>query len=104
VGLVQLIRFLVLKLTYIVSNPRFDMVVVFTANYFLVGDNVFIDNELLLMIDFINLKIKQAQSFKGTHKNRMCVCVYMDECSYVYEYLRLYCVSKKILRMVKADA
>jgi hypothetical protein len=24
----------------------------------------------------------------------MCVCVYRGECSYVYEYLRLYCVSK----------
>jgi hypothetical protein len=40
VGLVQLIRFLVLKLTYIVSNARFDMVVIFTANCFLVGDNI----------------------------------------------------------------
>jgi hypothetical protein len=85
----------VLKLTYIVSNSRFDMVVVFTANCFLVGDNIFIDSEPLLMIDFVNFKIKLAQSFKRTHKDRMCVCVYIDECSYVYEYLRLYCVSKK---------
>jgi hypothetical protein len=104
VGLVQLIRFLVLKLTYIVLNARFDMVVIFTTNCFLVGDNIFIDSESLLMIDFVNLKIKLAQYFERTHKDRMCVCVHMDECSYVYEYLRLYCVFKKILRMVKADA
>jgi hypothetical protein len=30
---------------------------------FLVGDNVFIDNETLLMTDFINLKIKPTQLF-----------------------------------------
>jgi hypothetical protein len=76
VGLVQLIRFLVLKLTYIVLNTRFDMVVVFTANCFLVGDNIFIDSETLLMTDFMNLKIKLAQSFERTHKDRMCVCSY----------------------------
>jgi hypothetical protein len=25
------------------------------------------------------------------------MCVYKDECSYVYEYLYLYCVSKKTI-------
>jgi hypothetical protein len=25
----------------------------------------------------------------------MCACIYRGECSYIYEYLRLYCVSKK---------
>jgi hypothetical protein len=38
--------------------------------------------------DFVNLKIKTAQSFRCAHKNRMCVCVYKDEYSYMYEYLR----------------
>jgi hypothetical protein len=33
VGLAQLVRFLVVKLTHLVSNPRFDMGVTFTANY-----------------------------------------------------------------------
>jgi hypothetical protein len=33
VGLAQLVRFLVLELTHPGSNPRFDMGVVFTANY-----------------------------------------------------------------------
>jgi hypothetical protein len=33
VGLVQLIRFLVVELIHLDSNLRFDMVVVFTANY-----------------------------------------------------------------------
>jgi hypothetical protein len=35
-------------------------------NYFLVRDDVFIDNEELLMTDFINFEIKPAQSFKNT--------------------------------------
>jgi hypothetical protein len=33
VGLAQLVRFLVVELTHLVSNPRFDMGVAFTANY-----------------------------------------------------------------------
>jgi hypothetical protein len=33
VGLVQLVRFLVVKLTHPDSNPRFDMGVAFTTNY-----------------------------------------------------------------------
>jgi hypothetical protein len=33
VGLAQLVRFLVVGLTNLVSNPRFFMSVVFTANY-----------------------------------------------------------------------
>jgi hypothetical protein len=55
VGLAQLIRFLVVKLTYICSNFKFDMGVTFTTNYFLVGDNVLIDSKTLLITDFVNL-------------------------------------------------
>jgi hypothetical protein len=60
-----------------------------------VGAGVPVDNETLLATDFMNLKIKPAQSFRGAHRDKMCVCVYMSECSYMYEYLHLYCVSKK---------
>jgi hypothetical protein len=44
-------------------NLRFDISVVFTTNYFLVRDDVSINNNTLLMIDFMNLKIKLTQSF-----------------------------------------
>jgi hypothetical protein len=37
VGLAQLVRFLVVKLTHPGSNPKFDMGVAFTANYFFSG-------------------------------------------------------------------
>jgi hypothetical protein len=43
-----------------------------------VGDNVFIDNETLLMTDFVNLKIKSTQSFKVIHRGRMHVRVFIE--------------------------
>jgi hypothetical protein len=55
-----------------------------------------VDSETLLVTDFVNLKIKPAQSFGGAYMSRVCVCIYMGECSYVYEYLHLSCISKKI--------
>jgi hypothetical protein len=59
------------------------------------GGDVPVDSDTLLMTDFVNLKIKSAQSFEGAHRGRVCVCVHRGECSYVYKYLRLYCVSQK---------
>jgi hypothetical protein len=64
---------------------------------FLVGDDVFVDSETLLVTDFVNLKIKPTQSFKDAHRDGVCVYIHRGECSYVYEYLHLYCVSKKRL-------
>jgi hypothetical protein len=60
---------------------------------FSVGGDVSVDIEALLMTDFVNLKIKSVQSFRGDYKGRVCVCVNRDECSYMYDYLHLYCVS-----------
>jgi hypothetical protein len=70
-----------------------------------VGGDVSVDSETLLVIDFVNLKIKPTQSFRGAHKGRMCVraCVHRGECSYIYEYLCLYHVSKKKNTRFHAD-
>jgi hypothetical protein len=38
---------------------------------FLVVDDILIDSETF--IDFVNLKIKSAQSFKSVHRGRVCV-------------------------------
>jgi hypothetical protein len=64
-----------------------------------VGGDVPVDSDALLVTDFMNLKIKSTQSFRGVHRDRMCMRVFIHrgECSYVYEYLCLYCVSKKII-------
>jgi hypothetical protein len=60
-------------------------------------DNILINNETLLVTDFVNLKIKPIQSFECAVE---CAYVYSYEeyiyiYIYIYEYLRLYYVSKK---------
>jgi hypothetical protein len=47
---------------------------------FSVGCDVPVDNDALLVIDFVNLKIKSARSFRCAHRGRVCVCVHIDEC------------------------
>jgi hypothetical protein len=42
-----------------------------------VGGDVPVDSEVLLVTDFVNLKIKSAQSFRGAHKGRVCVHVFI---------------------------
>jgi hypothetical protein len=73
VGLAQLVRFLVVELTYSGLNAIFDMSVIFTANYFFRGSDVSVDSDTFLVTDFVNLKIKSVQSFGGAHRNRVCM-------------------------------
>jgi hypothetical protein len=42
-----------------------------------VGGDILIDSETLLLTDFMNLKIKPTQSFKGAHRDNMCICVFI---------------------------
>jgi hypothetical protein len=51
---------------------------VFTTNYFSVGCDVPVDSETLLVTDFMNLKIKLAQSFEGAHRGKMCMRVFIE--------------------------
>jgi hypothetical protein len=80
----------VVELIHLGSNTGFDMSVIFTANYFLVRDDVPVDNETLLVTDFVNLKIKSAQSFRGANKGRVCVRVFIRvsarTCMSIYVY------------------
>jgi hypothetical protein len=36
-----------------------------------------IDNDTFLVTDFVNLKIKPAQSFGCAHRGKVCVCVFI---------------------------
>jgi hypothetical protein len=68
-----MVRFLVVESIYRDSNSRFNI----SAAYlwliiFLVVGNVHIDNKTLLMIDFINFKIKSTHMLTGIG----CACVY----------------------------
>jgi hypothetical protein len=66
---------------------------------FLVGGDVSVNRETFLVTDFVNFKIKLTQSFKCTHRGRVCIRVFIGVSSYIYiyEYLCLYCISKKTL-------
>jgi hypothetical protein len=86
VGLAQLVRFLVVELTHPGSNPRFDMCDAFTANYSFgerrrpyqqrdaLSDRLHNSQD---QADFMNLKIKPAQSFRCAHTGRVCICVFI---------------------------
>jgi hypothetical protein len=54
------------------------------------GGDVSVDNETLLMIDFINFKIKSTQSFRCAHMNRVYVRVFIEmshhSCMNIYVY------------------
>jgi hypothetical protein len=56
----------------------------------LVIDDVSVDSETLLVTDFVNLKIKSAQSFKGAHKNRMYVYVIIGLIAHTYINIYIY--------------
>jgi hypothetical protein len=61
----------------------------------LVGDDVPVDNETLLMTDLINLKIKPTQSFRGVYKGRVYVHVFIEMSDYTYMSIYVYTVLKK---------
>jgi hypothetical protein len=42
-----------------------------------VEGDVPVDSETLLIIDFVNLKIKPVQSFRVTHKDRVCIYIFI---------------------------
>jgi hypothetical protein len=42
-----------------------------------VGNDVPVDIEVFLVTDFVNLKIKSAQSFGGAHRGNVCVHVFI---------------------------
>jgi hypothetical protein len=71
-----MVRFLVVKPTHLVSNPRFGMGVLYLWLIILsvVGD-VSVDSKTLLMTNFVNLKIKLTQSFECAYRDRVCVII-----------------------------
>jgi hypothetical protein len=60
------------------------MSVVYTVNYFLVGCDVLIDNDALLVTDFVNLKIKPAQSFEVAHRGIVYVHIFIYVNAYMW--------------------
>jgi hypothetical protein len=67
----------VVKLINPDSNPRFDIDVVFMANYSFSEGDVLVDSDASLMTDFINLKIKSAQSFGCAYRDKVYTHVFI---------------------------
>jgi cytochrome bd-type quinol oxidase subunit 2 len=60
-----------------------------------VGGDVPVDSETLLVADFVNLKIKPAQSFEYTHRDRMYVYVFIGVSVHMYINIYVYTVFLK---------
>jgi hypothetical protein len=67
----------------------------------LVGCDVPIDSETLLLSDFINLKIKLTQSFRCVQRDRVCVRVFIEVSDHMYMSIYIYTVFiKKSLPLI----
>jgi hypothetical protein len=51
---------------------------------FLVRADISVNSKMLLVTDFINLKIKLGQSFKDAHRDRMYICVFIRVSNHIY--------------------
>jgi hypothetical protein len=49
-----------------------------------VRGDVSVDSETLLVTDFVNLKIKLAQSFEVAHRSRVCVRIFIAVSAHTY--------------------
>jgi hypothetical protein len=103
VSLAQPVRFLLVKLTHLDSNSRFEMIVVFTANYSFSGRQRPRRQRDTLGDRFRESQdqagsVFRAQSSGGAHRSRIYVRVFIGVGDHTYMCLsaRLYCVSKKI--------
>jgi hypothetical protein len=76
-------RLLIVELTHPHLNPRF-YVDVFTINILLGVDDVFIDNRMLLVTDFVDLKIKLSKSFRNTHRSMLYVHIFIWMSARIY--------------------
>jgi GNAT superfamily N-acetyltransferase len=67
----QLVRFLLVELIHLYLNHIFDINVIFIFNYSFNG------RRRCMMINFMNLKIKSARSFKDVHRDRIHVHIFI---------------------------
>jgi hypothetical protein len=58
----------------------------------LVRDNVSVDSDAFLVTDFVNLKIKPAQSFGDVHRGRVYVRVFIGVSAHMCMSIYIYTV------------
>jgi hypothetical protein len=87
VGLAHLVRLLVVKLIYL------DLIWMLYLRLIIlsVGGDVPVDSETFLVTDFVNLKIKSAQSFRSGYRSRIYMCMFIGisvhTCINMYIYI-----------------
>jgi hypothetical protein len=57
-----------------------------------VEGDISIDNDTLLVTDFMKLKIMSIQFFIGVHKDRVYIYVFIDVSAYTYMRIYVYIV------------
>jgi hypothetical protein len=60
-----------------------------------VGGDVSVNGETLLVTDFMNLKIKSAQSFGCAHRDRVCVYMFIGVSAHTCMNICVYTVFLK---------
>jgi hypothetical protein len=65
-----------------------------------VKDNITVDSEAFLMTYFMNLKIKAAQFFRGAHRGRMRVYVFIEMIAHMCMSSCVYIVFLKKLEYI----
>jgi hypothetical protein len=60
-----------------------------------VGGDVPVDSKVLLVIDFVNFKIKSIQSFKDAYRDRMYVHIFIGVNAYTHISI---CISTMFLK------
>jgi hypothetical protein len=87
----------VVELIHPDSNPRFDIDVVFMANYsFSEGDVPVGSSDASLMTDFINFKIKSAQSFRYIYRDKVYTHVFIGMSAHtLYIYIYIYIIRER---------
>jgi hypothetical protein len=78
------------ELIYSCSNFRFYMCVIFMTNYSFSRWWYPVDSNTLLVIDFVNLKIKSTQPFRVAHIDKICVHVFIKISAHIYIYISTY--------------
>jgi hypothetical protein len=91
------------KIKMLVRFRRFNLVV-FTTNYFLVKVDVSVGSEMILIIDFMNLKIKPTQIFRYDHRDRLYINIFIGGDVHIFEYPYLYYIFLKTTLLINSDA
>jgi hypothetical protein len=79
----------VIELNHTGLNARFNMMLYLRLIILSVEDDIPIESETILVIDFVNLKIKLSQSFRCIHKDKMYVCMFIGMSNHIYIYMSI---------------